>query len=104
MTNSRIDSLREMLEKDPGDCFAKYALGLEFMSQNDFERAKDIFEELRISDSKYFATYYQLGKVYEMLGDDAAAKKIYECGIFVTTQLGELHARNELEQAINDLL
>jgi len=104
MSDSRIESLKQMLVKDPNDSFAKYALGLEYMSQNEFEPAKEIFESLRLADPKYSATYYQLGKVYEMLGDSQLAKKVYEQGIFVTTQQGEDHARSELEQAVNDLL
>ena len=104
MADSRIDTLIQMLERDPDDSFTKYAIGLEYMSQNETEKARDIFEELRISDPKYSAIYFQLGKIYELLGEEAKAKKIYEQGIFVTTQQGELHARNELEQALNDLL
>src|SRR4030095_16581539 len=104
MTNSRLDMLKQMLEKDPKDSFAKYAIGLEFMSMDKAQEARDIFEELRSADPNYHATYYQLGKVYEILGDEVSARKVYEQGIFVTTQKGEQHARSELEQALNDLL
>ena len=104
MSGSRIDSLKQMLENDPEDNFAKYALGLEYMSLNELEMAKEIFESLRLTNPKYSATYYQLGKVYEMLGDNQLARKVYEQGVFVTTQQGDDHARSELEQAVNDLL
>ena len=104
MADSRIDSLKQMLEKNPDDSFAKYAIGLEYMSLNKPEMAKEMFESLRVSDPKYSATYYQLGKVYEILGENQMAGKVYEQGIFVTTQQGDDHARSELEQAINELL
>ena len=104
MAGSRLEMLQQMVEKDPTDSFSKYAIGLEYASMNEPEKAKDIFEELRNSDPAYHATYYQLGKVYEKLGDEQSAKKIYEQGIFITTSQGELHAKSELEQAIDELL
>lgn len=104
MTDSRIEILKRLLETDPDDSFTKYAIGLEYFSQNEMEKARDVFEELRRSDPKYSATYFQLGKVYESLGDEQSARKIYEQGIYVTTQQGEMHSKNELEQAIDELL
>ncbi len=104
MTNSRLELLKQQLEKDPNDSFVKYAIGLEYMSLDNLDDARDIFEELRNSDPNYHATYYQLGKVYELLGDEYTAKKTYERGIYVATQQNEQHTREELEQALNDLL
>lgn len=101
---SRLESLRKMLENDPADSFTKYAIGLEYFSLKEFDNARDVFEELKNSDPGYHATYYQLGKVYEHTGDEQMAKKVYEQGIFVTTQQSEFHAKAELEQALNDLL
>ena len=104
MDNSRIDTLKVILQNNPLDTFAKYALGLEYVSMKKYDEAKEIFEELIVTDPNYFATYYQLGKVDEALGDDYAAKKIYEKGIFVTTSQSETHAREELQQALDELL
>ena len=104
MSGSRIDLLKEMLDKSPNDSFANYALGLEYMSLKELDKARDIFEGLRSSNPNYCATYYQLGKVYEMLGQDSVARKIYEQGIYVATQQDDMHIRSELEQAVNELL
>jgi Tfp pilus assembly protein PilF len=104
MEKSRIDSLKQMLAVDPEDTFARYALGLEYFSQNELEKAKDTFEEIRILDPNYSATYYQLGKVYQMLGDEPAAKKVYEKGIYVAASHNDMHTKSELEQALNELL
>jgi Tfp pilus assembly protein PilF len=104
MAESRLETLKNMIEKEPGDSFTKYALGLEYMSVNDIESAKDTLEELRNTDPNYIALYYQLGKVYELLGDENSARKIYEKGIYVSASKGDLHTKSELEQAINELL
>ena len=104
MISSRIENLRNMLQTDPNDTFARYALGLEYISINEYENAKDIFEELKTLDPNYIATYYQLGKTYEQLGDENQARKIYEKGIFVSASQSDFHTKEELEQALNDLL
>jgi Tfp pilus assembly protein PilF len=104
MDKSRIESLKEMLKTDPQDTFSRYALGLEYMSQNNPEEARDTFEELRTLDPNYSATYYQLGKVYETLGDEPQARKIYEKGIYVAASQSDVHTKSELEQALNELL
>jgi tetratricopeptide (TPR) repeat protein len=104
MEKSRIDSLKEALATDPQDTFARYALGLEYMSQNRLDDAMNAFEEIRVLDPNYSATYYQLGKVYEQLGDEGKARKIYEQGIYVAASQSDTHTKSELEQALNELL
>lgn len=93
-----------MLQDDPQDTFARYALGLEYVSLGENENARDIFEELRVLDPAYVATYYQLGKVYELLGDENEARKIYEKGVYVASSQSDEHTRQELQQAIDELL
>lgn len=104
MDKPRIDTLKEMLAVDPEDSFARYALGLEYAAGNEIEKAKDTFEELRTLDPNYAAAYYQLGKVYELLGDESAAGKVYEKGIYVAASQNDMHTKSELEQALNELL
>ena len=101
---SRLENLKKMLQSDPQDTFARYALGLEYMSAGENENARDTFEELRVLDPNYVATYYQLGKVFELLGDENEARKVYEKGVYVAASQGDEHTKQELEQAINDLL
>ena len=104
MDISRLESLKIILEKDPDDTFSRYALGLEFVSNKMFNEALNTFEELINLNPNYHPTYYQLGKVYEAIGDTLMAKKIYEKGIYVTTSQSELHARNELQLALDELI
>jgi Tfp pilus assembly protein PilF len=102
--NTRLENLKKMLETDPQDTFARYALGLEYASSGENELAREMFEELRVLDPNYVATYYQLGKVYELLGDENGSRKIYEKGMYVAASQGDEHTKAELEQALNDLL
>lgn len=93
-----------MLDNDPQDSFARYALGLEYVSAARLEDAREIFEELRVLDPNYSATYYQLGKVYEQLGSEQEARKVYEKGIYVTASQNDMHTKSELEEALDGLL
>jgi tetratricopeptide (TPR) repeat protein len=104
MEGSRIENLKQMLAADPQDSFARYALGLEYVSGGRFEDAKEIFEELRILDPNYTAAYYQLGKVYEQLGNEPEARKVYEKGIYVAASQSDEHTKTELEEALDGLL
>jgi tetratricopeptide (TPR) repeat protein len=104
MGKSRIDTLKDILFKDPDDSFTQYALGLEYTAQNNIEEAVNIFESLMQKNPGYHALYYQLGKAYELTGDSEKARKIYEKGIYVTTSQNEIHAREELQQALDELL
>jgi len=104
MSNTRIENLRAILEADPQDTFARYALGLEYLSLNDIDSAKDMFEETMVLDPNYVAVYYQLGKVYELLGDEETARKVYEKGIYVAASQSDEHTKSELEQALSELL
>jgi hypothetical protein len=65
-------------------------------------------EKSRIENLKqmlgYQAVYYQLGKVYELLGEETEARKVYEKGIYVAASKGDMHTKSELEQALNELL
>ena len=103
MDNPRLETLKTMLKKDPDDSFARYAVGLEYASNNELEKAAEVFEQLIGSDSNYHAAYYQLGKIYEKLGEFDKAHKIYEKGIYVTASQSEFHAKEELESALDEL-
>lgn len=104
MEKSRIENLKQMLAVDPQDTFARYALGLEYMGMQEYEIAREMFGEIIVLDPNYQAVYYQLGKVYEQLGEETEARKVYEKGIYVAASKGDMHTKSELEQALNDLL
>ncbi len=104
MSSQRIENLKQILAADPDDTFARYALGLEYISSGEVNTAIEIFEEVKTLDPSYTAVYYQLGKAYELNGDEQSARKIYEKGVYVAASQNDHHTKEELEQAINDLL
>jgi tetratricopeptide (TPR) repeat protein len=104
MDKNRRDTLKKILEQDPSDSFSKYALGLEYISGGEHEKAIELFEELISADPNYLAAYYQLGRAYESCGDFEPAKKIFEKGLYVAASQNDYHTKEELEQALENLL
>ncbi len=104
MKNSdRIEQLKRFAEEDPNDSFSRFALALEYMKGNDLQQAAGLFVHILKRDPEYSGAYYHLGKVYELLGRGDDARTTYTKGITVCTRQQDLHAAQELKQALNEL-
>jgi tetratricopeptide (TPR) repeat protein len=100
---SRMDILLKLIETDPNDSFSRYALGLEYVSLNDYDEAQKEFNFILTNDPQYLPVYYQLGKVFELAGDTDKALKIYQQGLYVASSQNDLHTKSELQDAIDSL-
>lgn len=101
---NRIDKLNEMLKDSPRDSFLLHALGLEYSKIDLLNEAISSFEKVIQNDPEYVGTYYHLGKCYEKKADDKQAISIYGKGIEMATKLRDIHARNELQMALDDIM
>jgi tetratricopeptide (TPR) repeat protein len=99
----RIEKLHNMLKQLPNDCFLWHALGLEWVKIGDLAQARTHFEQVLTLDANYVGTYYHLGKTLEKLELLPNAVLVYEEGIRRASALNDRHARNELQQALDDL-
>lgn len=101
---NRIEKLNEMLLSSPADCFLLHALGLEYLKLNDQPHALESFRKVLQINDRYVGTYYHLARLLEQLGMREEAIAVYEKGIAVAGELKDMHARNELQMAYDDLL
>lgn len=99
----RVSTLLEFLSADPDDSFSRYALGLEYRSQDQLEKAIETYEEVRRRDPDYLATYYQLGKAYQDADQPQKAREILELGLALAGRQGDHHTRSELQEALDEL-
>lgn len=100
----RIKLLEQFISEDPNDPFNYYALGLEYI-KTDTQKALNIFKSLKNDHPNYVATYYQLAKLFEYVGQKDFAIATYDQGILIAAQQGDLKTLQELRsalQAIND--
>jgi tetratricopeptide (TPR) repeat protein len=103
MTTTRLDILKSMVAQNPGDSFSRYGLAMEYRNAGDLESAMREFQELKRLNPDYSATYFHAGQTLERLGRTEEARAMYQEGIEITGRKGDLHARSELQGAL-DLL
>ena len=103
MSEDRIRKLKEFLEKDPHDSFTRYALALEYAAKGDSQIALAYLQGVLAHDPDYIPAYHQLGICYAKLGKATEAGEILTKGISVATTQGDLHARNEMQEALDEL-
>jgi len=92
-----------MVAQNPADSFSRYGLAMEYRNTGDLEAAMGEFHELKRLNPDYAATYFHAGQTLERLGRVEEAREMYEEGIEVTTRKGDMHARGELQGALDML-
>ncbi|NGP77611.1 hypothetical protein G3570_13260 [Balneolaceae bacterium YR4-1] len=102
-SNSKIKKLAGYIKKNPRDSFSKFALALEFMKEEQFNKARILFEDIEQDDAGYDGVYYHLGKLYEMYGRQEDALSTYKKGVKIAAN--NKHKRNvsELKEALAEL-
>jgi tetratricopeptide (TPR) repeat protein len=99
----RVAILRQMVEQNPADSFARYGLAMEYGNAGELEEALAQYRAITATTPNYHAAYFHGGRLLERLGRVEEAKQFYLQGIEVTTRLGEGHAREELQAALDQL-
>jgi Tfp pilus assembly protein PilF len=103
MSTTRLDTLKNLSAQNPQDSFLRYGLAMEYRNSGDLEAALREFQTLMDAAPDYCATYFHAGQTLERMGRREDAREVYQKGIEATTQKGDLHARGELQGAL-DLL
>ena len=103
MATNRLEILKQMVEQEPSNSFARYGLAMEYVNRGDLAQGVAEFETLLAQNPDYAAAYYHGGQALEKLGKIEEARGLYEKGIAVTARSGDKHTRAEIEAAL-DLL
>ncbi|MBI3894580.1 MAG: tetratricopeptide repeat protein [Acidobacteria bacterium] len=103
MANSRLETLIQLVEKNPQDSFVRYGLAMEYARQEQYQQAMEHFGKLWEINPDYTAAYYQAGQMLVKTGQIEEAGRIFRKGIEVAARLGDLHAKSELEAALEQL-
>ena len=101
MATNRLDILKQMVEQDPKNTFARYGLAMEFANSGNPQQAVEEYRAVLQMDENYAAAYYHGGQALEKLGDIESARALYEKGIEVTSRKGDGHTRAEIEAALS---
>lgn len=103
MSADRSDALKQLLEVDPHNDFARFSLAMEYAKSERLDQAAGEFARLIENNPDYWGAYFHYGQALERLFRLEDARRVYKQGIEVCVRLGQQHARSELEGAL-DLL
>ncbi len=96
----RIQAFRAFVAKSPDDAFARYSLAMALRTAGRGDEAAAEFQELLRRKPDYVPAYLMLGQTLEPLGRETEAARVYEDGIAAAARTNDMHARNELGQAL----
>ena len=100
---SRLDALKAMADKRPGDPMVHYGLGLEYRKAGDLEAAAAAFRTTVENDPTYTAAFQELGTVLVDLGQREEAARILRAGVEAADRAGAWKAREHLKRLLADL-
>ncbi len=103
MAANRIETLKSMVEQDPGNAFTRYGLAMEYVNTGAPEQAIEQFHALLAAHPDYGAGYYHAGRAFEKLGRVNEARSMYQRGIESTGRSGDRYTQSELQAALDEL-
>ncbi len=101
--SDRVEVLLGMLQQDPDNTFARYALAQEYGNSGRLEEAVAEFRRLVERNPDYAAAWFHCGKVLEKLGRVAEARENYRSGVNAAARTGDAHAQSEIQGALEAL-
>ena len=99
----RREVLEEFVARQPSDAFARYGLALECSKLGDHSAAASHFQALLEAHPEYVPGYFQFAQLLVRLGRLEEARKLLSDGIVVAQKSGDIHARDEMQAALDSL-
>jgi predicted Zn-dependent protease len=103
MQPSRLDTLRSLVVKDPGNGPARFGLANELVKLGHFEEAREMLLQYLTMHDDEGAAYRLLAQASERLGRVEEAKEAYLRGIEVAEQHGHPGMADEYRARLEDL-
>jgi len=96
----REEKLREMLAKEPNDVFLNFSLAMELAKTDQADECLARFDRVIELDANYVAAYFLKGKTLLKLHRQDEAKAVLQAGAAKAGQLGDRHAKDQMEQLL----
>ena len=100
---SRVATLREILEANPTDAFARYALGLEYSGAGETDAALAEFQLLLAAHPDYTNGYFMAAQALARAQRQDEAKAMLQQGIDCARRTRNQHALAEMEAMLDEL-
>lgn len=99
----KIQGLKEILELDPKNSFARYGIAMELVGRGETEAALKEFTTLLGYDQDYTAAYFMSAQTLATAGRTAEAKERLKAGISCAARSGNRHALGEMQAMMDEL-
>ena len=100
---SRVATLKQVLEANPDDAFARYALGLEYSGAGDTDAALAEFNRLLTSHPDYTNGYFMAAQSLARSDRNEEARAMLQRGIESARRTRNQHALAEMEGMLDEL-
>ncbi|MGA3159718.1 MAG: hypothetical protein ABSC77_00770 [Terracidiphilus sp.] len=99
----KIAGLKEILELDPKNSFARYGLAMELAGRGETAAALAEFDTLLAGDPGYTAGYFMSAQTLATAGRTQEATVRLKAGIECAARSGNHHAVSEMQAMLEDL-
>jgi predicted Zn-dependent protease len=99
----RIAALKQILEQNPSDAFARYGLALEYSRAGEVEAALKEFKTLLGAHPDYVAAYQMAGQMLAAAERIEEARDYLQQGVGVAQRAGNTHARSEMQALLDEI-
>jgi tetratricopeptide (TPR) repeat protein len=99
----RIAMLKQAVEQNPNDAFARYGLAMEYSNGGQVENALAEFARLLEAHPDYTPGYFMAAQALAREDRIAEARKMLQDGIASAERTRNMHARSEMEAMLQEL-
>jgi tetratricopeptide (TPR) repeat protein len=99
----RVAMLKEILDQNPTDAFARYGLAMEYSNSGQVEDALREFSALLAANPDYTAGYFMAAQMLARTGQAEEARKMLRDGIAAAQRTKNQHAQSEMEGMLAEL-
>jgi thioredoxin-like negative regulator of GroEL len=103
MSDDRISQLKEILQLNPTDSFARYALGMEYSNSQQVDAAVAEFQTLLQHNPNYVNAYFMAAQALAGAQRNEEAIGLLREGISTAQRTNNRHAESEMQALLDEL-
>jgi predicted Zn-dependent protease len=99
----RAAMLKEILQENPNDTFARYGLAMEYSKAGDVDAAMQEFRQLLQQTPDYTPGYFMAAQALARAERTEEARQMLRDGIASAVRTNNAHAKSEMEAMLEEL-
>jgi predicted Zn-dependent protease len=103
MAMDKLAGLKEILEQDSTNAFARYGLAMEYSGRGETDAALAQFAQLLQDHPDYTAGYFMAAQTLAKAGRDAEARQKLVDGLGCAKRTGDQHAAREMQAMLDEM-